>query len=170
MPMKRIPSATRPPFAMTPFPFDIDVSFADPAWNDIIGAVDIGRVIDTAWSVLESRKDGELSLAFVDDAAIAELNADYRDKSGPTNVLSFPAGDNPHMLGDIVIARETVMREAQSAGKPLADHITHMLVHGFLHLQGYDHMIDAEAQLMESLETDILAQLGIDNPYEMGKA
>ncbi len=113
----------------------------------------------------------ELSLVFTDDAAIQEINAEWRGKDKPTNVLSFPAfplepGKMPGpMLGDIVIARETVEREAVDLDKSFEDHLTHLLVHGFLHLFGYDHMETGEAERMEALETRILAVLGLSDPY-----
>ena len=113
----------------------------------------------------------ELSLVFTDDASIREINAEWRQQDKPTNVLSFPAfplapGGMPGpMLGDIIIARETVEREAADLDKSLDEHLTHLLVHGFLHLFGYDHMNDAEAEVMEGLETRILARLGLSDPY-----
>jgi probable rRNA maturation factor len=113
----------------------------------------------------------ELSLVFTDDASIREINAEWRDQDKPTNVLSFPAfplkpGGMPGpMLGDIVIARETVEREAVDLGKSFDDHLTHLMVHGFLHLFGYDHMNMVEAEIMEGLETRILAKLGLSDPY-----
>ncbi len=117
------------------------------------------------------RHDGEVSVLFTDDAHIAALNQRWRDKSGPTNVLSFPtAGRQSHpeeaaQLGDIVLGFETVTKEAAEAGLTLADHITHLLVHGLLHLLGYDHEEEQAAEAMEALETEILATLGIANPY-----
>ncbi len=113
----------------------------------------------------------ELSLVFTDDENIREINAEWRDKDKATNVLSFPAfplepgGMLGPMLGDIVIARETVEREALELEKSFEDHLTHLLVHGFLHLFGYDHMDEEEAEEMESLETRILAVLGLSDPY-----
>jgi probable rRNA maturation factor len=114
----------------------------------------------------------ELSLLFTDDAVIAELNHDWRGMPKPTNVLSFPAvaigerGGGPATpLGDIVFGFETVAKEAAAADLTLADHITHLLVHGLLHLLGYDHEEDAAATAMEQLETAILARLGIADPY-----
>ncbi|WP_112497867.1 rRNA maturation RNase YbeY [Agrobacterium sp. lyk4-40-TYG-31] len=113
----------------------------------------------------------ELSLVFTDDAAIREINAEWRDKDKATNVLSFPAyplepGGMPGpMLGDIVIAHETVAREALDLEKSFEDHLTHLLVHGFLHLFGYDHIETDEAEEMEGLETRILAALGLSDPY-----
>ncbi|MQT12694.1 rRNA maturation RNase YbeY [Rhizobiales bacterium Sp-1] len=111
----------------------------------------------------------ELTVAFADDARVRELNRDFRAKDKPTNVLSFPApampGEGPVFLGDVVLARETVAREAEIDGKPLDHHIRHLVVHGFLHLLGYDHEDDEEAEVMEGLETRILAHLGIADPY-----
>ena len=111
----------------------------------------------------------EVSLVFTDDTAVRRLNARYGGKDSPTNVLSFPgdAGEAPlgPMLGDIVFAAETVRREAAAAGLTVRDHLSHLLVHGFLHLVGYDHEDDGEAALMEGLETAILARLGIADPY-----
>lgn len=113
----------------------------------------------------------EVSLVFTDDAAIREINREWRAQDKPTNVLSFPAfplepGGKPGpMLGDIVLARETIEREAADLGKPVDEHLTHLLVHGFLHLFGYDHMDAEEAEEMEGLETRILSELGISDPY-----
>lgn len=113
----------------------------------------------------------ELSLVFTDDASIREINAEWRSQDKATNVLSFPAfplepGGKPGpMLGDIIIARETVEREAIDLEKSFDDHLTHLMVHGFLHLFGYDHMNNSEAERMEGLETRILAGLGLSDPY-----
>jgi probable rRNA maturation factor len=113
----------------------------------------------------------ELSLVFTDDGSIHKINAEWRNQDKPTNVLSFPAfplkpGGMPGpMLGDIVIARETVEREAIELDKSFDDHLTHLMVHGFLHLFGYDHMNMVEAEIMEGLETRILAKLGLSDPY-----
>jgi probable rRNA maturation factor len=113
-------------------------------------------------------------VSFGDDAAVRDLNARYRGKDAPTNVLSFPTtghvvgpdGDGEtRPLGDIVLARETVMREAAEQAVDFSHHVTHLLVHGVLHLLGYDHGVDAEAEEMEALEVEILLELGIDNPY-----
>lgn len=122
----------------------------------------------------------EVSLMGCDDARIATLNADFRGKPQPTNVLSWPseergamaAGEMPAPpdptdpeLGDIAIAYDTCMAEAAAAGKSAADHVTHLIVHGTLHLLGYDHVRDADATLMEGLESRILGNMGLADPY-----
>lgn len=110
----------------------------------------------------------EISVVLCGNALIRELNREWRGYDAPTNVLSFPAGGDPAsapLLGDIVIAFETASREAFEAGKPLRDHVAHLLVHGFLHLIGHDHVEAAEAEAMEALERAILGRLGIDDPY-----
>ncbi|MDQ6435549.1 rRNA maturation RNase YbeY [Mesorhizobium sp. LHD-90] len=113
----------------------------------------------------------ELSLLFTDDAHIRVLNAEWRGKDKPTNVLSFPAFPTkigaplPPMLGDIVLAFETVKSEAELEGKPFEHHISHLMVHGLLHLIGHDHETDVEAEVMEALERRALARLAIPDPY-----
>lgn len=114
-------------------------------------------------------REGEVSVVVVDETAMAELNQQYRGKDGPTNVLSFPA-DLPEgvplaLLGDIVLCSPLVEKEAQQQGKKLEAHWTHLVVHGTLHLLGYDHENDADAEQMERLEIEILADFGIANPY-----
>lgn len=120
----------------------------------------------------------EVSFLFADDAKVQELNQTFRRQDKPTNVLSFPSferddyggGRLPYvpvlLLGDIVFARETIQREALSSGKSFEAHLTHLLVHGLLHLRGLDHETEAEANEMESLEVAVLSRLGISNPYE----
>jgi probable rRNA maturation factor len=126
----------------------------------------------------------EISLLGCDDARIAVLNGTFRGKPTPTNVLSWPAWDlapeapggqpedpetgtaeDPEPLGDIAIAWETCAREAEAQGKPMRDHVTHLVVHGCLHLLGYDHETEADAALMEGHEVAILASLGLSDPY-----
>jgi probable rRNA maturation factor len=116
------------------------------------------------------REESELTVRITDAEEIIQLNSEYRQKDTPTNVLSFPM-DFPEevnipMLGDIVICTEVVEREAKEQNKPLEAHWAHMVVHGTLHLLGYDHINDDEAEEMETLETRILTDLGYDNPYQ----
>ena len=120
----------------------------------------------------------EISVRFSDDEEVHTLNRDFRGKDKPTNVLSFPqvqadlleslanSDDGEILLGDLVLARETCAREAEEKGISLTDHATHLIVHGTLHLVGYDHMDDASAAAMEALEVKALASLGIGNPYD----
>jgi probable rRNA maturation factor len=112
--------------------------------------------------------DAELSLALSDDATVQGLNRDYRAKDKPTNVLSFPAPHGP-LLGDVIIAFETLTREAAEEQLTPADHLAHLTIHGLLHLLGYDHETEAEALRMEALETSILAGLGIRDPHAAGR-
>src|SRR5216684_1184046 len=118
--------------------------------------------------------EAELAVMLTDDAGIRTLNSNWRGIDKPTNVLSFPAlqptgrggpDDAPRMLGDIAIAYETTRKEADDEQKPFDHHLSHLAVHGFLHLIGYDHENDADADAMETLEQEILAQLGIPDPY-----
>ena len=118
-------------------------------------------------------KQAEVSILLTDDATVHSLNKEYRGVDRPTNVLSFAALDDedepivePLLLGDIVVAFETMKREAEEQGCSLADHVFHLVVHGMLHLIGYDHIAEDEAAEMEALEIEILAENGIGNPYE----
>ncbi len=159
--------------ASAPLPVEIDLLVEAGDWppeDELLRLVEqaVGAVLDElqpAWT-----GSSELSVVFCDDARIRELNAGWRGKDKPTNVLSFPAfeveeGFQPPMLGDIVLAAGTVGREAELEGKPLAHHIVHLLVHGFLHLLGYDHETDEEAEEMEAVERRALARLAIPDPY-----
>jgi len=156
---------------------EIAVSVHDTAWLDALGDLEqqARRAVAT---VLRHWDAGtaplEISLVFTDDAEQRGLNRDYRHKDSTTNVLSFPNMDDaemaapeglPRLLGDVVLARETIAREAEAQGKSLADHTIHLLVHGTLHLLGYDHLETAAAAEMEALEVEILAGLGIADPY-----
>jgi len=133
------------------------------------------RAVEAAAAMVDAdTADAELAVMLTDDAGIRTLNANWRGIDKPTNVLSFPAlqptgpvadDDAPRMLGDIAIAYETVRREADDEGKPFDHHLSHLAVHGFLHLVGYDHEKDDQAEAMETAERKILAQLGIPDPY-----
>ncbi len=135
----------------------------------------IQRAIEAAASMVDTGLgEAELAVMLTDDAGIRTLNHNWRGQDKPTNVLSFPAlqppagrepDDAPRMLGDIAIAYETVRREADEESKPFDHHLSHLAVHGFLHLVGYDHEKDAQAEDMETLEREILARLGIPDPY-----
>ncbi|MDK3073919.1 rRNA maturation RNase YbeY [Sedimentitalea sp. JM2-8] len=156
--------------------------------SDVWADLDIGALAERAVSgALRAcdldPEDCEVTVMACDDARIAALNREFRGKAQPTNVLSWPAEDlsaadpggiprTPEpdatgeiALGDIAIAFETCAREAAAAGKPMADHVTHLVVHGLLHLLGYDHIRDPDATLMERLEVEILGRLGLDDPY-----
>ena len=149
----------------------IDLSVEAGAWPPMPElAVIARRAVDGV--IGETGVSGsELSVVFSDDAHVRTLNAGWRGKDKPTNVLSFPAfphsrrGEVPPVLGDVVLAAETVAAEASAEGKRLADRVTHLIVHGILHLIGYDHETDAEAEEMEEMERRILAGLDISDPY-----
>ena len=132
----------------------------------------VQRAIEAAAQQAAASAEGaEVAIVLTDDSGIRTLNRDWRGIDKPTNVLSFPAvhapagGSTPRMLGDIAIAYEITRREAESENKPFAHHLSHLAVHGFLHLVGYDHETDADAERMESLERIILASLGVPDPY-----
>lgn len=118
-----------------------------------------------AAAALEPELSREIALLLCDDAAMAALNGRFRSKPNPTNVLSFPSGEAKGFLGDIALARETCVAEAAAKNLPLRDHAAHLIIHGMLHLIGYDHEAEDEAVLMERRETEILAGLGIADPY-----
>ena len=127
------------------------------------------RAAKAALAGAKAATDCEISLLLADDVRLQELNRTYRGKDAPTNVLSFPAprqqGRGPRFLGDIAMAYETLLREAREQDKTLADHASHLMVHGVLHLLGYDHMNERDAEAMEALERTILAGIGIADPY-----
>lgn len=141
----------------------IDISIQSDGWPECesLAAKATAAVADQ----LEDPRTGELSLVLSDDAHVQTLNRTYRSKDKPTNVLSFP--QSGPLLGDIVLARETVSREAKDKTISFEDHLTHLIIHGWLHLQGFDHQTDDAAEEMESIEIAALATLGIDNPYQV---
>jgi len=165
----------------------IETILEDERWDAVELDALAQRAIPIALHMVGLDADGyEVSLLGCDDARIAALNADFRGKPQPTNVLSWPSDDlspeiageqpdkpepgtseMPTELGDIAIAYETCEKEATSAGKPIGEHVTHLLVHGVLHLLGYDHIRDKDATLMESLEVQILALMGHADPYRI---
>lgn len=117
------------------------------------------------WVRAALRVETSLAIRVVDEEEGRQLNASYRGKDYPTNVLTFPLTEEPLLMGDIVICAPVVAREAKEQGKALLAHYAHMTVHGVLHLHGYDHEIDAQADLMEAMEIAILHKLGFANPY-----
>lgn len=155
-------------------PAGIDVVIEDDRWREALpDAAALAASCFKAAARLEPGVNGGVALLLTDDAGVRALNARYRDQDKPTNVLAFPAGEaalggplgGPVFLGDIALARETCLREASERGAPVADHAAHLIVHGLLHLIGYDHHADAEAAAMERLETAILQSLGVADPY-----
>ncbi|QCP88146.1 rRNA maturation RNase YbeY [Cereibacter sphaeroides] len=163
----------------------VETVIEDGRWEELDLPALATRAAEATLAALDIPAEGfTLVVMGCDDARIAELNGTFRQKGKPTNVLSWPSeeraseepgeapeppepGDpeDPESLGDIAIAYETCQREAAEQGKPVADHVTHLLVHGMLHLLGYDHVEEADGDLMEATETRILAGLGVPDPY-----
>ena len=151
-------------------PLTIDVIVESTPW-DASAEATVRRALEEAASAIGANlRNHALAVLLTDDAALRALNAQWRGIDKPTNVLSFPAakmrGDaSPKSLGDIAIAYETAAHEAADEDKPFAHHLSHLAVHGFLHLMGYDHEKDSDAETMEQLERIILARLGVPDPY-----
>ena len=163
----------------------IDISIDDDGWNnELPDAADIAvRAINATWDMAckkslfgsgAKNRTAEVSLLLLNDDRQQTLNRDYLGNDKPTNVLSFPSGsldgealpiDAPWLLGDITIALQTTAAEARAEKKTLANHFSHLTVHGMVHLLGFDHIEAAEAEIMENLEAEILQELGIENPY-----
>jgi probable rRNA maturation factor len=176
----------------------LDISFSLESGDWETAATDVERLTEAAAraafkaaekpEILGGDTPVEMSLVLADDALVQTLNRDYRDKDKPTNVLSFALLDDlddtdestddvlardegmPILIGDVILAFETVQREALEQGKSFGDHLTHLVIHGVLHLLGYDHQSDPDADRMERLETSILARLGIADPYSANPA
>lgn len=161
----------------------VDVVIEDPRWDEA-GLERLATIASDAALVHLGLDPAawEICVMGCDDARIAELNEEFRDKGKATNVLSWPSqergaaedggapeapeGPDPE-LGDIAIAYETCLREADQADKPFADHLTHLLIHATLHLLGYDHIRDKDATLMEGIEVEILGKMGLPDPYNV---
>ncbi|MEH6474531.1 MAG: rRNA maturation RNase YbeY [Sneathiella sp.] len=177
-----------------PFHCEASISVEDGYWSQL-GDTGQRRTQDILVATLQhilpefnlsdvpANTNVEVSFLFTGDREIQVLNADYREKDAPTNVLSFPDTEltlenlqdtlmfkEPLCLGDIAFAEETITNEAKTQGKSFDDHLAHLTVHGVLHLLGYDHIDDTEAEHMELLEVQILAKLNIDNPYILGNS
>ena len=142
----------------------IEIEVEAEAWTGALPETE--AVVDRAAKAALGAVEGDIVVLLTDDESVRELNARFRDKDRPTNVLSFPAPENaaPH-LGDIVLAYGVCATEAEAQGKTLADHLSHLVVHGVLHLLGRDHEDDGEAEEMEAEEREILAGIGVADPY-----
>lgn len=177
-----------PPHPTNTDTLQIDICTTDPRWDSLALPHPLTETLQTAITLAyqngnfmppenappENTPHVELSVVLTNDAEIQELNNEYRGKNKPTNVLSFATytdGDTPHiagipcMLGDIILAFDTIMAESKSANKTPHAHLTHLCIHGTLHLLGYDHITESDAQIMETLETELLATLNITDPY-----
>lgn len=155
---------------MTPIVIDYQTDSVNPDW--VFPAEKRIQVwLDTALEVLGIDEPLELTIRLVDNEEITELNDEYRHKPQPTNVLSFPCDwdlpEEPRLLGDVVIAVEVVNKEAKEQKKKAVEHWAHITIHGLLHLLGYDHVKEDEAEVMEGYEKQILAKLGFDDPYQI---
>lgn len=147
----------------------IEIEVEDAAWTAALASVgaDAEAVVMRAATAALGTVEGDLVVLLTDDAGVQGLNARFRDKDRPTNVLSFPAAESafPH-LGDVVLGFAYCAAEAEAQGKTLSDHLSHLVVHGVLHLLGRDHEDDVEAEEMEAEEREILAALGVADPYK----
>lgn len=153
----------------------IDIEVEDAAWTDALP--DAEAVTLAAASVALADTPGSVAILLTDDETVRDLNARFRNKDTPTNVLSFPASAVPAQdddagshLGDIALAFGVCAREAREQGKPLSHHLSHLVAHGILHLLGYDHETDADAEEMEALERAILKPLGVPDPYRIERS
>jgi probable rRNA maturation factor len=156
---------------------EIEIDFAEPAplWREALPEAE-ALCSTAARAALREAAPGlaavELAIVLAEDEAVRALNRHWRGQDKPTNVLSFPvaqAPEGPRLLGDIVLACETIAREAKEQGKSLADHVSHLVVHGTLHLLGHDHEKEDEAERMEHLERRVLATLGVADPYRVAE-
>jgi probable rRNA maturation factor len=160
---------------MTP---KVEFVAASPRWRTALPARSLARetiAVAASESGVALSSGAELCIHLADDESVRALNARWRGLDQPTNVLSFPAAApagiaKARLLGDVVLAFETMAREAADEGKPLADHYRHLVAHGFLHLIGFDHDSEADAERMEAIETRILARLGVADPYRVDEA
>jgi probable rRNA maturation factor len=144
----------------------IEVEVGSPDWTAALPDAEDLAVRAAEAALAGAEESGDVVVLLAGDDEVAELNGHYRGKAGPTNVLSFPAPGSarPH-LGDIALAYGVTAREAAEQGKPLGHHLMHLVAHGVLHLVGYDHEVEGEAETMEALERRVLAGLGAPDPY-----
>ena len=147
--------------------FSVHLQFGDPRWRKARGlGARLTAAAELALRRARAPRNAALTILLTDDAALTALNRDFRGKNAPTNVLSFPAAANgERYLGDIALAYGVTREEARAGAKRFADHATHLAIHGVLHLLGFDHVTARLARRMEPLETAILAELGIADPY-----
>lgn len=144
----------------------IEVEIDDEAWLSVTG---VEALVEEA-ARLALDEAGVITVSLTDDETVADLNQRFRGKTGPTNVLSFPAAETARpFLGDVILAHGVCAREAAEQGKPLADHLRHLVIHGVLHLLGHDHIQDHEAEAMEARERTLLAKLGVPDPYAVSR-
>lgn len=155
---------------------EVDLAVEDNRWGNTLPGLDelVAVAVNAALAGAEEEGPSEVSVVLTSDAAVQALNREWRGKDAPTNVLSFAVRDAgapppppgvPETLGDVIVAYETTAAEAAEGGTTLKAHLCHLLVHGVLHLVGYDHLDDSDAEEMEGLESEVLAGLGIDDPY-----
>ena len=144
----------------------IEVEIDDDAWSEALP--EVAAVVERAALLALGDIQGDVVILLADDAHVQQINAQFRDKDRPTNVLSFPAPDSarPH-LGDLILAHGVCAAEAAQQGKSLSDHLSHLTIHGVLHLMGHDHEVEDEAEAMELEERRLLASLGIADPYSV---
>ncbi len=154
----------------TELELQLDVQLAVEKENNLPSEDQLNTWANAALVTRTEHEEPELTIRIVDEAESQELNFEYRGKDKPTNVLSFPFEAPAHvpipLLGDLVVCKQVVEREAIEQGKTLTAHWAHMIVHGCLHLLGYDHIEDEEAEEMEGIERVVMADLGFDNPYK----
>ena len=164
----------------TPANPEISIDVRDACWGDAkfdVTALCRSAAVEAIASAEEASGDVEISIVLADDAFVRELNRTWRNMDVPTNVLAFPSsgGDGilgagaERLLGDVIVAFQTTQREAVELQLPLEHHFAHLIIHGILHLFGYDHIDDGDAAIMEKLEIEALARLGIGSPYEPGQ-